>query len=229
MKPQPYKPPLYHFKDSGICLDQGYAIVGHCPHTTDKLTVQVKDILKNNCIEDFKGKPITEIHSDLGLFVATIINIKRNNSSTIFSEDQKKNLEHIFDVDLNQCGDLENLYWQIAKARVIINETAKSYIGNTQSNIYIFQNDMLVDHGILERLERTNVISLQKQINQNAALKYQQSIEKVVSKLKIFENHEEYKDGNFSNLPDISITLAYQIIKIKATIDQELFETLKES
>jgi len=97
----------------------------------------------------------------------------------------------------------ENKYWQLAKAIIAKCGPGEYYLANTISNIWIRDNNLLVMEGIIDKLD---VIALSPSENHKydtytESLSAQKVIEDIVNKVKVYENHNEYVEGNFSNLP----------------------------
>lgn len=179
---------------NGYKINDGYLIIFQ--HNGKERTVEAPDYLSND-IKNLRGE--YEFKDRLGPFVEKIRDVRLKNKEIKLTKREIIKLSNNFNLNFNEITP--DIYWQLAKAVVAKEGSGVYFLANTLKNIFIRDNNILVLEGIVED---SDIIALAQGYKYNTfleALKAQQDIERIVKQVKIYENHQEYSNGNFSNLP----------------------------
>jgi|SRR3989344_636610 len=182
----------------GYKIDEGYLIVLN--HEGKERTVEV-DRFIDNYLCSLKGQPDESFEGILSSFVLKVRNSRIKKTELKPTLQEIRDLKRHFNLDKLH----EDMYWQLAKAIVAKEGSGKYYLANTTRNIQVRDNNIMVLEGILESSDVIALDDIDGNYRHNTfpeALKAQLDIEKVVKQIKLYEHHQEYAKGNFSNLPE---------------------------
>ncbi len=178
----------------GYRINDGYFIV--MPFERGERTVEVHPLFAN--IEKYlKDEPNK---GTLGWFVEKAVIARENNTDLKLTSGEVKRLGRYlpFDTDISEIQQNNDMYWRLVKAIVAKEGVGKYILANLVKNLFVWEHNELVTVGIISK---SDVIALNCPDTFEDAFRKQQNLENLISQVRIFEHDEEYREGDFSNLP----------------------------